>query len=290
MQEWKVSDRQTGKTIESYILQRWNRRGGEWVNTMLKSGKIWVNKKKTRPGQVLKAGDLITVAAQWNYCPADLAPENIPLEIIWEDEHVLVLNKPAGLACHPGLGIPQGTLLNALKGYWNDQFYHGLVHRLDKGTSGLMVIARHKKAFCHLREQWNQKKIYKKYVAWIHGIPSELKGSIRNSIGRIPGNSYLIGILPEESGGKIAVTHYEIIETRLDFSCVQLIPETGRTHQLRIHMASIGHPIVGDNRYGSSFSIQNGHLLHAQSLAFIHPHSGHYLCFEKKAIFPDFTS
>src|SRR5690606_6980628 len=239
-------------------------------------------------------------------------PENIPLDIRYEDEYLLVVHKPAGMVVHPGYGNYQGTLVNALTYHveqsdlpvleGNDPDRPGLVHRLDKDTSGLLVIAKNAHVLQQLASQFHDHKPERRYLAIVWGSPEPSEGTIHKPIARHPKNRLLFTALHEDSDmeGRHAVTHYKVLKDFYYVSLVECRLETGRTHQLRVHMESIGHPVFSDLRYGGDrirkgtvfsrykqfvencFKICNRQALHAQSLSFVHPVTKEKMTFESE--------
>lgn len=212
-----------------------------------------------------------------------LIPENIPLEILYEDADVAVVNKPQGMVVHPSAGHPQGTLVNALLYHLkdlstiNDVIRPGIVHRIDKDTSGLLMIAKNDFAHEKLAEQLKEKTSLRKYVALVHGVIPHDKGTITAPIGRSKQDRKKQAVVEE---GKHAVTHFTVLERFNDFTLIELKLETGRTHQIRVHMQYIGYPLAGDPVYGPRKTLKgNGQFLHAQTLGFTHPTTGEWLEF-----------
>lgn len=224
----------------------------------------------------------------------EAVPENIPLDILYEDEFLLVVNKPAGMVVHPAVGNPRGTLVNALLFHCKDlsgingELRPGIVHRLDKDTSGLLVAAKHDVTHRNLSQQFSNRTISRTYVALVWGHLREKSGRIETCFGRSPSNRKKMAVLPE---GKIAITHYQVLEEVPLLSLVRLKLSTGRTHQIRVHMAYLGHPVFSDYVYGGRnrrlgslrpkdreiavrfLDILRRQALHAQTLEFVHPHS-----------------
>ena len=229
----------------------------------------------------LKAGDRVCV-----HIPEpeqlDLVPEAIPLDILYEDEHLLIVNKPAGMVVHPSAGHSTGTLVHALLAHCplssiGGVQRPGIVHRLDKDTTGAIVIAKTDFAHQHLQQQLQAKTARREYLGIVYGTPKVESGTIDLPVGRHPVDRLRNTILPIEQGGKSAVTHWQIEERLRSFSLIKFRLETGRTHQIRIHAAKMGHPIVGDPVYGSGRSIGvnlPGQALHAWHLQLIHPQTG----------------
>jgi 23S rRNA pseudouridine1911/1915/1917 synthase len=214
-----------------------------------------------------------------------IEPENIPLNIVYEDSDVIVVNKPQGLCVHPAQGNESGTLVNGLVYHCGDELSAingvirpGIVHRIDKDTSGLLIVAKNNEAHLKLSEQLKERKAMRKYVALVNGNIKEDSGTINKPIGRNPSDRKKMAVV---FGGREAVTHFNVLERFGQYTLVECILETGRTHQIRVHMASIGHSIVGDTLYGikkEKFNL-NGQLLHAKTIGFVHPRTGEMMEF-----------
>ena len=212
--------------------------------------------------------------------PIDAVPQNIPLDIAYEDEDLLVINKPKGMVVHPAPGNPDGTVVNAVLYHCGESlsgiggaFRPGIVHRIDKDTSGLLIIAKNDRAHLYLSEQLKDHTLARTYEAVVIGGLKEDKGTVTAPIGRSPKDRKKMAIVPD---GRHAVTHYEVLARYPGYTHIRCKLETGRTHQIRVHMASLGHPIVGDEVYGpfnSKFDLQ-GQCLHARELNFLHPADG----------------
>ena len=214
-----------------------------------------------------------------------IEPENIPLNILYEDSDVIVVNKPQGLCVHPAPGNERGTLVNGIVYHCGDELSAingvirpGIVHRIDKDTSGLLIVAKNNEAHLKLSEQLKERKAMRKYVALVNGNIKEDSGTINKPIGRNPSDRKKMAVV---FGGREAVTHFNVLERFGQYTLVECILETGRTHQIRVHMASIGHSIVGDPLYGikkEKFNL-NGQLLHAKTIGFVHPRTGEMMEF-----------
>ena len=212
--------------------------------------------------------------------PIDAVPQNIPLDIAYEDEDLLVINKPKGMVVHPAPGNPDGTVVNAVLYHCGESlsgiggaFRPGIVHRIDKDTSGLLIIAKNDRAHLYLSEQLKDHTLARTYEAVVIGGLKEDKGTVNAPIGRSPKDRKKMALVPD---GRHAVTHYEVLARYPGYTHIRCKLETGRTHQIRVHMASLGHPIVGDEVYGpskSKFDLQ-GQCLHARELTFLHPADG----------------
>ena len=244
------------------------------IQSWLKDDRVTVNGETSRANYKVKEADEIIINR-----PApqviEAKPQDIPLEIIYEDDSVMVINKPQGMVVHPSAGHPDGTLVNALMFHSdrlstiNDVIRPGIVHRIDKDTSGLLMVAKNDVAHEYLAEQLKEKKALRKYVALVHGeIPHE-KGTITAPIGRSKDNRQKQAVVAE---GKPAITHFTVLERFEDFTLVECQLETGRTHQIRVHMDYIGYPIAGDPFYGPRKTLEGpGQFLHAKTLGFKHP-------------------
>jgi 23S rRNA pseudouridine1911/1915/1917 synthase len=215
--------------------------------------------------------------------PVELAPEDIPLDILYEDADIIVVNKPPGLVVHPAAGNPSGTLVNALLHHCKDfagiggELRPGIVHRLDKNTSGVLIAAKNEAAMNGLIEQFKERKVQKEYVALVWGHPEPPTGTIETLVGRSVHNRKKMSAHP--ATGRKAITHYKVEERFRDASLVRVRIETGRTHQIRVHMSHLGHPIVGDRQYGRARQNQlpapaSRQMLHAERLEFTHPGTG----------------
>ncbi|MEY2374666.1 RluA family pseudouridine synthase [Lentilactobacillus buchneri] len=240
-----------------------------------------INGEPVKPKYQVKSGDKIQVDSV-QPTPISLEPENMPLDIVYEDDDVIVVNKPQGMVVHPSPGHPDHTLVNALLYHSplstiNGEFRPGIVHRIDKDTSGLLMVAKNDKAHQFLSQQLQAQKNLRKYVALVHGRIKEDSGVVNAPIGRSPKDRKKQAVV---SDGRSAVTHFEVLERFADYTLVACRLETGRTHQIRVHMKYIGHPIVGDPLYGPRKTIRgNGQFLHAQELGFEHPRTHQLMIF-----------
>ncbi len=264
------------------------------IQAAAKEGNIWVNQKPVKSNYKVKAGDKVQVMFEHPPYENLLVPEDIPLDIVYEDEVLLVVNKPAGMVVHPGHGNYSGTLVNALLYHFKDLPLNsdsrpGLVHRIDKDTSGLLVVAKTAEAMTHLSRQFFDKTSTREYIALAWGVFSEASGTIEGHIGRSLKNRLQMDVFEDESFGKPAITHYKVLEDLRYVSLIQCQLETGRTHQIRAHMKHIGHPLFNDERYGGDkilkgttftkykqfvdncFKLLPRQALHAKTLGFEHP-------------------
>lgn len=252
------------------------------IKQLLDDGNITVNGKTEKAKYKVKSGDVIRLEEPETKT-LELRPENIPLDIVYEDDDVIVINKPQGMVVHPAPGHDEHTLVNALLYHCplstiNGTFRPGIVHRIDKDTSGLLMVAKNDKAHRSLAKQLKDKTNIREYVALVHGRIAEDEGTINAPIGRSLKDRKKQAVVKD---GRNAVTHFEVLKRYRDYTFVKCILETGRTHQIRVHMKYIGHPLVGDPLYGPKKTIKgNGQFLHAGKLGFVHPTTGKLLIFE----------
>ena len=276
---------QTSDRLDRYLAQHLPDLSRSRIQQLIEQGHVEVN------GQVciskkasVQTGDHISLqipAAQ----PLDLQPENIPLDILYEDDSLLIINKPAGLVVHPAPGHPAGTLVNALLAHCNlpgigGVQRPGIVHRLDKDTTGAIAIAKTDQAHQHLQGQLKAKTARREYLGIVYGSPKTDNGTIDLPIGRHPIDRKKMAVVPIEKGGRSAVTHWRVKERLGNYTLMHFQLETGRTHQIRVHSAQIGHPIVGDPVYSSGRSVGvnlPGQALHAWRLKLQHPVSGQWI-------------
>ena len=246
------------------------------VQRLIKEGKIKVNDKKTKPAYIVEKDDIISIEEEKPQ-EVELKPQNIPLDIIYEDEDIIVINKPKGMVVHPGNGNPEGTLANAVmqhcKGSLSGiggKIRPGIVHRLDKDTSGIIIVAKNDKAHILLSEQIKNHEVKKTYIALTRGIIKEKEATINMPIGRSTKDRKKMAV---DRNGKEAITHFKVLNRYDKYTLLQVKIETGRTHQIRVHLSQIGYPIVGDEVYSNGKNEWNikGQCLHAKSLEFEHP-------------------
>lgn len=248
-----------------------------FISKMISNEKILVNNIPTNKKYVPKIGDIIFINPEDIQSDYEPIAQNIPLDIVYEDEYLLVIDKPKGMVTHPAPGHYQDTLVNALLYYTknlsnlNDKFRPGIVHRLDKDTSGLMIVAKNNFVHEKLSSQLKNHKIKREYVGIIHGHMKNPKGIINLPIGRDPRNRQRMSVVYKNS--KNAITHYETLKTSDKYSLMKFNLETGRTHQIRVHMSHFGCPLVGDTLYGSKINDDNiqGQCLHSRTIEFVHP-------------------
>ncbi|MCS6822730.1 MAG: RluA family pseudouridine synthase [Cytophagaceae bacterium] len=292
----EVDKGQSPMRIDKFLLSRIENATRTKIQNAIESGAVKVNGKETKSGYKIKPGDLIIISLPHPPRTDVIVPENIPLDIMYEDEDLLVVNKPAGMVVHPAHENWSGTLVNALVYHFNNLPTHrngdgkpGLVHRIDKDTSGLLVVAKTEFAMTHLAKQFFEHTIERTYYALVWGEPEPAKGTIREYIGRSMKDRRIMAVYKDGEHGKYAVTHYEVLKPLRYVSLVQCNLETGRTHQIRIHMKHIGHPLFNDEAYGGNqilkgtvftkyrqfvencFKRMPRQALHAKTLGFIHP-------------------
>ncbi len=275
------------------------------IQKAAKDGNIWVNDQIVKQNYKVKAGDEVKVLFEHPPYELLLTPEDIPLDIVYEDEVLLVVNKPAGMVVHPGHGNYSGTLINALVYHFdnlpnNSSMRPGLVHRIDKDTSGLLVVAKTEVAMTYLAKQFFEKTSEREYVALVWGNMELDQGTIVGNLARHPKNRLQMAVFEEEGVGKEAITHYKVIERLGYVTLVSCKLETGRTHQIRVHMKHIGHTLFNDERYGgdkilkgttftkykqfmdNAFKILPRQALHAKTLGFKHPLTGQSMRFDSE--------
>ena len=258
-----------------------------YAATLIGEENVLVNGKKAAKNTKLKMGDAVQVTIP-NPQEYTAEPENIPIDIVYEDEHLLVVNKPKDMVVHPAAGNYSGTLVNAILYHCGDSLSGingvmrpGILHRIDKNTSGLLLVAKNDNAHLYLAEQIKEHSLTREYEAVVYGNLKNDNGTVNAPIARHPVKRKQMAIV---EGGKEAVTHYTVLERFGDFTLVRLRLETGRTHQIRVHMASLGHPVAGDDVYGPSKVITKlgGQCLHARKIGFIHPKTHEYMEFSSE--------
>ncbi|MCM4169675.1 Ribosomal large subunit pseudouridine synthase D [Arenibacter antarcticus] len=291
--------------VDKYLMNFIENATRNKIQQAAKDGNIWVNGTIVKQNYKVKAGDHIRVLFAHPPHELLLIPENIPLDIVYEDDVLLVVNKPAGMVVHPGHGNYSGTLINALLYHQenlpkNSDDRPGLVHRIDKDTSGLLVVAKTEAAMTHLAKQFFEKSSEREYVALVWGNMDEDDGTIEGHVGRNPKNRLQMMVFPEGEQGKEAVTHFKVLERFGYVTMISCNLETGRTHQIRVHLKYIGHTLFNDERYGgerilkgttftkykqfvdNAFKILPRQALHAKTLGFVHPVSGEYMKFNSE--------
>lgn len=278
-----IEEQHDGERIDKVIAElneQWSR---SQVQQWLKEGHVLVNGKAVKPNYKCHVDDEVVISIP-SPEPLDVAPEPIPLDIYYEDADVLVVNKPRGMVVHPAPGHMHGTLVNALLAHCQDLsgingvLRPGIVHRIDKDTSGLLMIAKNDLAHESLVNQLVNKTVTRKYVAIVHGVIPHDYGTIDAPIGRDPRDRQSMAVV---ENGKEAVTHFRVLERFEHYTFLECQLETGRTHQIRVHMKYIGYPLAGDPKYGPRKTLPiDGQALHAGVLGFHHPRTGEYFQFE----------
>ena len=291
--------------IDRFLMDKLPNASRTKIQTAIDAESVKVNDRSTKASYKIKPFDVITVSLPHPPRDTDIIPQNIPLHIVYEDDELLVLNKPAGMVVHPAHGNWDGTLVNALVYHFqqlpttrNGEARPGLVHRIDKDTSGLMVIAKTEYAMTHLARQFFDHSIERTYNALVWGIPKPPDGTVTGYIGRSIRDRKVQTIYDDETKGKWAVTHFSTLEPLHHVALVQCKLETGRTHQIRAHMRHIGHPLFNDAMYGgdkilrgtpngsykafvdNAFALLPRQALHAKSLGFVHPRTREWLQFD----------
>lgn len=270
----EITEENVGKRLDVYLATIIPDTSRTDIQSRLKSGHITVNGGTVKAHYKARLNDEVEVFERENI-EVDITPENLNLDIVYEDADVAVVHKPRGMVVHPAVGHATGTLVNGLMYQLDDlsgingELRPGIVHRIDKDTSGLLMVAKHDVAHRHLVDQLVEKSVTRKYTALVHGVIPHNLGTIEAPIGRNPKERQDMAVVDE---GKDAVTHFNVIERFDDYTLVECILETGRTHQIRVHMKYIGYPLVGDPKYGPRKTMDvGGQLLHAGVLGFTHP-------------------
>ena len=296
---------QSAVRIDKFLTDRLEHASRTKVQSAADAGNVLVNGKAVRSNYRVRPNDVVSVVMDYPPRDTEIVPEDLPLDIVYEDEDLLVVNKAAGMVVHPGHGNFDGTLVNALAWHFKDNPDYdvtdprlGLVHRIDKDTSGLLVIAKTPNAKTSLGAQFFKKSTKRQYIAVVWGEMKELDGTVTGNIGRDPRDRVLMKVFPDGEQGKHAVTHWHTLENLAHVAVVQCQLETGRTHQIRVHMKHIGHPLFNDARYGGDqilrgnrsssyaqfihncFELCPRQALHAKTLGFVHPETGEQMDFD----------
>lgn len=280
--------------IDRYLTEMLPEQSRSFFQKLIRDGFVMVNHIIVKVNYRLKTGDLIEIDIP-DAVPTEIVPENIPLDILYEDDDLLIVNKPKGMVVHPAVGHSTGTLVNAIMYHCqgnlsgiNGEIRPGIVHRIDKDTTGSLIICKNDEAHRNIAEQIKEHSVTRRYVGVVAGTFSEESGTVEGAIGRHPNDRKRMTI--NEKSGKPAVTHYRVLQTLKGASFMEFELETGRTHQIRVHMASISHPLLGDTVYGNSknpYKLQ-GQALHARTIGFIHPTTGEYI--EVSAPIPEYMT
>ena len=299
-----VDKGQSQVRVDKYLFERLVNSSRNRIQKAADAGLIMANGKPVKSSYKVKPCDVLTVMMDRPRYDNDIIPEDIPLDIVYEDNDLMVVNKPAGLVVHPGCGNYHGTLVNAIAWHLKDNPKYdpndpqvGLVHRIDKDTSGLLVVAKTPDAKTHLGLQFYNKTTKRKYNALVWGVVENNEGTIEGNIGRNPKDRMQMAVLSDPAQGKHAVTHYRVLERLGSVTLVECVLETGRTHQIRVHMKHIGHTLFNDERYGGNEILKGTHFskykqfvnncfetcprqaLHAMTLGFVHPRTGEEMFF-----------
>ncbi|MDD3392620.1 MAG: RluA family pseudouridine synthase [Bacilli bacterium] len=283
MKEYKIDTINANKRIDSFLMANTDFSRSK-IQELIKDGNVLVNNVMTKNSYKIKENDLITLKEP-ELKQLDLVPEDMPLDIVYEDNDVIIVNKANGVVVHPALGNNNHTLVNGLLYHSkklsdvNGEFRPGIVHRIDAYTTGLLMIAKNNKAHELLAKQLEEKTTYRKYVALVWGVIDHDTGTIDAPIGRDAKNRKKMAVT--DANSKNAITHFKVLERYKDATLIELSLETGRTHQIRVHMNYIEHPIVNDPVYGRRKLIDDsGQCLHAKELGFIHPSTKEFIKFD----------
>jgi 23S rRNA pseudouridine1911/1915/1917 synthase len=278
-----IADEQDER-LDKYVCQKLPELSRTRVQKLIADGHITVNGQAAKPGLRLNIGDKLKVTIPPTP-PSRLVPEAMPLNILYEDDDLLVVDKPAGLTVHPAPGHPSHTLVNALLSHFphladiSDSLRPGIVHRLDKDTSGVMLVAKNNAAQADLAEQFKTHSVSKAYLVLVKGKLTPENGIIEAAIGRDPRDRKRMAVV---AGGREARTEYKVIKYIGDYTLLEVMPETGRTHQIRVHLAAIGFPVVGDKVYGVKSPYLSRQFMHACRLGFSLPSTGEYVEFKSE--------
>ena len=284
-EEYFVTEETAGDRIDKFLAEQYENLSRSFLQKLLKSGEIMVGGRPVKASYKVAEGDLISFEVPEAVEP-EIVPEDIPLDILYEDHDVILVNKPKGMVVHPAAGHYTGTLVNALMFHCkedlsgiNGVLRPGIVHRIDMDTTGVIIACKNDLAHNSIAAQLKEHSITRRYQAIVHGVLKDDEGVIDEPIGRSPKDRKKMAV--NYNNGKPAVTHYKVLTRFKDFTHIECRLETGRTHQIRVHMASIGHPLLGDAVYGPAkcpYKLQ-GQTLHAGILGFVHPRTGEYMEF-----------
>ena len=291
-QEIFITEELAGDRIDKFLSEQCEELSRSFIQKLLKSGEVFVGQKPVKASYKVSEGDVITFEVPEAVEP-EIVAEDIPLDIVYEDHDVILVNKPKGMVVHPAAGHYSGTLVNALMFHCKDDLSGingvlrpGIVHRIDMDTTGVLIACKNDLAHNSIAEQLKEHSITRRYQAIVHGVLKQDEGTVDAPIGRHPQDRKKMCI--NQQNGKHAVTHYKVLKRFDKFTHIECRLETGRTHQIRVHMASLGHPLLGDAVYGPAKSPHKlqGQTLHAGILVFVHPRTGEYM--EYSAPLPEY--
>lgn len=285
-ESFEVQFEQEGERLDKFLSTIYPDFSRAFFQKLIKNQKVWVNDQNQKASFPVHTDDLVKIEIP-DAVETTIVPEDIPLDILYEDQDLLIVNKPKGMVVHPSAGHYTGTLVNAIMYHCKDslsgingEIRPGIVHRIDMDTTGSLIICKNDEAHVDIAQQIKEHSVNRIYVGIVCGNVKEDEGTIEGPIGRHPVERKKMAI--NEKNGKPAVTHYKVLERFGNYTYMQFKLETGRTHQIRVHMASIGHPLLGDALYSSNrsaFKNLQGQTLHAQTIGFIHPRTGEYMQF-----------
>lgn len=293
MESFEVEAEQEGERLDKFLSIIYPKFSRAFFQKLIKSKQVSVNETPQKASYCVKIDDIVTVEIP-DAVETTIEPENIPLDILYEDDDVLIVNKPKGMVVHPSAGHYSGTLVNAIMYHCKDtlsgingEIRPGIVHRIDMDTTGSLIVCKNDEAHVNIAQQIKEHSVNRIYVGIVCGNVKEDSGTVEGAIGRHPIERKKMAI--NEKNGKPAITHYKVLERFKNYTYMQFKLETGRTHQIRVHMASIGHPLLGDTLYSSGrlpFKHLQGQCLHAKTIGFIHPKTGEYM--EYSAPLPEY--
>lgn len=293
MESFEVEAEQEGERLDKFLSTIYPEFSRAFFQKLIKSKQVSVNETPQKASYCVKIDDIVTVEIP-DAVETTIEPENIPLDILYEDDDVLIVNKPKGMVVHPSAGHYSGTLVNAIMYHCKDtlsgingEIRPGIVHRIDMDTTGSLIVCKNDEAHVNIAQQIKEHSGNRIYVGIVCGNVKEDSGTVEGAIGRHPIERKKMAI--NEKNGKPAITHYKVLERFKNYTYMQFKLETGRTHQIRVHMASIGHPLLGDTLYSSGrspFKHLQGQCLHAKTIGFIHPKTGEYM--EYSAPLPEY--
>ena len=285
-ESFEVQFEQEGERLDKFLSTIYPDFSRAFFQKLIKNQKVWVNDQNQKASFPVQTDDLVKIEIP-DAVETTIVPEDIPLDILYEDQDLLIVNKPKGMVVHPSAGHYTGTLVNAIMYHCKDslsgingEIRPGIVHRIDMDTTGSLIVCKNDEAHVDIAQQIKEHSVNRIYVGIVCGNVKDDEGTIEGPIGRHPIERKKMAI--NEKNGKPAITHYKVLERFGNYTYMQFKLETGRTHQIRVHMASIGHPLLGDALYSSNrstFKNLQGQTLHAQTIGFIHPKTGEYMEF-----------